>query len=438
MKAFNNKLSVDKDFLPAAWIFLVAVLIPIIFSACDDQRVRTVTWTEYEPVYMSEQEFQNAVSMDTPRDLVNPGKIYLYEGFLFVNEVNKGVHIIDNRDPASPSRVGFINIPANKDIAVEGDRLYADSHSDLLVFDISDLQNAKLIARKEGVFEFTATQFPGFPFRVPDPSKGIVVDWKPVEVEEVCKGDCHPQRVDIMLSGGDTFNTAEAGAFGAGAGGIGGSTARFAITGDHLYAVDQHKLHSFDISSEVPTSTSTKEVGWNIETIFPYKQNLFIGSESAMYIYDISQAGKPEQLSVYSHFTACDPVVVEGDYAFVTLRNSERCPQGVNRLEVIDVSNLTSPKMVASRAMLNPHGLGIDNGTLFISEGEEGLKIMDASNPLEVIELRHITDIKARDVIPYDNVLMITGDDGIIQYDYSDIENLQLLSTIPVIPDPES
>lgn len=81
--------------------------------------------------------------------------------------------------------------------------------------------------------------------------------------------------------------------------------------------------------------------------------------------------------------------------------------------------------------MINPEGLGIDNGDLFISEGEQGLKILDASDPNEVKLLRHIKDIRTYDVIPNNGILIVTGGSGIIQYDYSDINNLEHLSTIP-------
>ena len=105
---------------------------------------------------------------------------------------------------------------------------------------------------------------------------------------------------------------------------------------------------------------------------------------------------------------------------------------GVNQLDVVDVADLANPKKVKSHSMINPHGLGIDDGNLFISEGDHGLKIMDASDPHNISLLRHITDIKTYDVIPYKGVLMVTGRDGIIQYDYSDINDLKHLSTIPV------
>lgn len=85
--------------------------------------------------------------------------------------------------------------------------------------------------------------------------------------------------------------------------------------------------------------------------------------------------------------------------------------------------------------MHNPHGLGIDNGTLFICDGAAGLKVYDATDPLQITanQLAHFADIQTYDVIPYNGLLMMIGADGLYQYDYSDLEELQLISTIPVI-----
>lgn len=421
---------------PTLTIFTLGVLLllslPMLLSSCTDKQVQTITWTEYEPVYMTHDEFVNSVALEESRDLKEPGKIYFYDGYLFVNEVNKGVHIIDNSDPSAPQNIGFINIPANKDMAVNGGLLYADSQKDLLVFDISNLNSPELIKRIEDVFNTTARMAPGFTTQALDNSLGLVVDWKEVTREEVCEGNCnsHPAR----WRGGVFTTTAMDGAR-AGSesgGGVGGSMARFAITGDHLYAVDHRDLVTFNIANGSTSKVDQQNVGWAIETIFPYRENLFIGSEAAMYIYELANPAKPQQLSVYWHATACDPVVVEGDYAFVTLRKTDTCPMGVNQLDVVDVADLTNPQKVKVYEMINPHGLGIDDGNLFISEGDHGLKIMDASDPHNIKQLRHITDIKTYDVIPFNGVLMVTGRDGIVQYDYTDINDLKHLSTIPV------
>lgn len=423
-------------------VYLLVIITPFFLTSCEDVRIQTIRWIEYEPVYMTFDEFINAVELEEPHDLEKPGKIYFYDGHLFINERNKGVHIIDNRNPSSPVNLGFISIPANKDIAVKDDRLFADSQSDLLVFNMQNLQQAELIKRIEGVFETSAEMPPGFTTQTVDPSKGVLVDWKPVLKEEVCEGDCHshPARpfrctnCAFQLDGARTTTGSAESSFGSSSGGTGtgGSMARFAITGDYLYAVDHNKLTTFDISSSA-TAIDSYELGWGIETIFPYKESLFIGSETAMYIFDISNPISPKQLSRYVHTMACDPVVVEGDFAFVTLRNGNRCPRNVNRLEVVDILDLTQPKKVAFYEMKNPHGLGIDDGYLFVSEGDHGLKIMDASDPHDIKQLRHIQNLRTYDVIPIDGVLMVTGDDGIVQYDYSDINDLEHLSTIPVV-----
>lgn len=417
--------------------FLFILTAPLLLSSCEDSRIQTIRWIEYEPVYMTHEEFINAVDLEQARDLEKPGKIYFYNGYLFVNEVNEGIHIIDNRDPSAPVNIGFINIPANKDIAVKEERLYADSQKDLLVFNIGNLQQPELIKRVEDVFDNSAETPPGFTTHVFDPSKGIVVDWKPVIKEEVCEGDCrsHPARpwscVNCSFTDGFRQSNSDA-SFGANSGGTGGSMARFAISGDYLYTVDNTTLSTFDISTSAIVISSV-DLGWGIETIFPQGENLFIGSQSAMYIYDVSNPASPKQLSRYSHATACDPVVVEDGFAFVTLRRDGPCARAVDRLEIINVKQLTRPKFEKFYGMTNPHGLGIDNGRLFVSEGKHGLKIMDASDPLDIKLLRHIKGLKTFDVIPLDGVLMVTGDDGIVQYDYSDIHDLKHLSTIPVV-----
>lgn len=412
-------------------------IVPLIFSSCQDIREQTVTWVEYEPVYMSHEAFISSVKLESSRELQRPGKIYFYDGYLFVNEVNKGIHIIDNSNPSVPVNIGFINIPGNKDIAIRNNLLYADSQKDLLVFDIQNLESPELLHRVSDVFMQSANTPPGFTTQVVDQSKGLVVDWKPVVRRETCEGNCasHPaffsNSFRTLAAGDSGFNSTA----GESQTGVGGSMARFTINGEHLYAVDERDLYTFDISTENASKVDRQHVGWLIETIFPYNNHLFVGSVNSMYIYSLSNPNSPNQLSVFRHATACDPIVVEGDYAYVTLRDGPNCPNiaGTNHLEVIDVSDLYNPKMVGKYSMINPHGLGIDNGTLFISEGDFGLKVLDASNPHDVKELRHISDIKTFDVIPFNNVLMVTGKSGIVQYDYSDVNNLIHLSTIHVV-----
>ena len=102
--------------------------------------------------------------------------------------------------------------------------------------------------------------------------------------------------------------------------------------------------------------------------------------------------------------------------------------------EIVDIKELNKPTLLKSYTMYNPHGLGIDQGTLFICDGEDGLKIYDAKDPLMLKSnmLAHFTEINTFDVIPVNDRLIMIGTDGLYQYDYSDLTEINLLSKIPI------
>jgi hypothetical protein len=215
--------------------------------------------------------------------------------------------------------------------------------------------------------------------------------------------------------------------------GVGGSLARFAIVDNYLYTVSNSTLKVFDISqAQQPRQMNSVKLGLNIETIFPYNNMLFIGSRTGMHIYDNANPTQPVLLSQYQHVQSCDPVVVQGNYAYVTLRDGTECRFGQNVLDVVNISNPRSPSRVQSIPMLNPHGLGIDGNVLFVCEGDHGLKVFDVTNPAQPVEKQFIKGIRTYDVIPHKNVMLVVGKDGLMQYDYSDVNNPKLLSMIPL------
>ena len=215
--------------------------------------------------------------------------------------------------------------------------------------------------------------------------------------------------------------------------GTGGSMARFAIVNNTLYTLSSDKLYLFDIStSETPVQSSKILLGNAAETIFPYNRKLFFGTQTGLLIFDDSIPTKPTFISKYDHITSCDPVAVNGNYAYVTLRSGTRCWRGVNQLEIIDLKDLTNPILFNSFSMRNPHGLGIDNNILFLCDGDAGLKIYAVSSPGTLVILAEYPGVNTYDVIPNKTSLVMTGDSGIYQYDYSDMKNIHLISTIPV------
>lgn len=217
--------------------------------------------------------------------------------------------------------------------------------------------------------------------------------------------------------------------------GIGGSMARFAVVGNYLYTVGDTDLTVFNVSSpNNPTQGERIKLGFGIETIYPYGNNLFIGSRAGMKIYDNSNPSSPSFVSEYVHIQACDPVVVQGNYAYVTLRNGTACRNGANLLDVVDISNLQRPQVVNSIPMSNPHGLGVDGLNLFVGEGDFGLKVFDLTDPARPKLRQVLESIKTFDVIPLRKNLIVIGKDGLYQYDYRNQSELQLLSKIAVQP----
>jgi hypothetical protein len=218
--------------------------------------------------------------------------------------------------------------------------------------------------------------------------------------------------------------------------GIGGSMARFGIKDNTLYLVDNTNLRIFDISAKIsPVKVSDMYVGWGIQTMFLTDKSMFLGTTSGMLIYDISIPLVPNYKSNYSHIRSCDPVIVDDTLAYVTLRSGTTCGSTVNSLDVVNIKNLTSPSLLMTYSFTNPQGLGKDGNILFICDGNAGLKIYDASNPLTITGhlLYTYPAINAFDVIPVNGTLIMIGDDGLYQYDYSDIGHITLLSKISVV-----
>ena len=216
--------------------------------------------------------------------------------------------------------------------------------------------------------------------------------------------------------------------------GIGGSMARLTISSDYLYSVDRSDLQVFDISNvRNPRVFNKVNIGWDIETIFPFKDKLFIGSMTGMFIYDISNSSSPRLLSQFSHARACDPVVADDNYAYVTLRSGTACGGNQNQLDVIDIKDITRPKLIKSYPMQQPAGLGLDKNVLFVCDGPAGLKVYDVNKPEDLQLIDWQSDMKTYDVIPLGYSLLMIGEDGFYQYDYTDPKNLKLLSKIPVV-----
>jgi hypothetical protein len=444
METLENRLQKRIHLSLYALLFLATLLgLSVLLEGCTDKCEVTNEYVYYEPVYSTIDEIRTSVSVVAPQPVHSVGKIYFKDGVMYVNEPGEGIHIINNLNPSNPVAISFLKIPGNFDLAIKGNTLYADSYVDLVAFDVSDPSAVHEINRLEGVFK----NYQVMGYRI-DATCCVITDFEQKKQVYINESDCSSGNLQPwggrFFEGGialradmaATFSSKAAIAPGTGSGsGVGGSLARFTVTGDHLYLLDGGELQTVNVSNETnPVAKTRTAVGWDMETIFPNKTNLFIGSSSGMYILDVSSPESPSQMSKYEHIRSCDPVVVDGDYAYVTLRSGTACQGFTNQLEIIDIKNLAAPQLLKTYPMTNPHGLGIDDKTLFICDGEDGLKAYDVTdiNKVDANQLAHHKNIHALDVIPFNDVLMMIGEDGIFQYDYSNPADIKLLSKLEV------
>jgi len=421
--------------------------------SCSDTVKDTVTYTANVPVYMSKDEFKATTRVGATHPMTNPGKICLYGNYIFINEINEGIHVIDNTDPSSPRNVAFIEIMGNIDLAAKDGILYADNMVDLLLFDISNPGAPRLKSRMEGVFEgvLPATNN-DYPVAEKIDFEGkVVVGWTQETVTEDVRF-YYPRYYYGISDGANTWSMSSgAGSVaqpGAKITGVNGSMSRFTIAGEYLYTIHIENFYYaqptssfyaspaglmkvFNIENEQINLVNSINVSNTVETIFAYKDHLFLGLSNGMNIYSIENPSAPNYISATWHFWGCDPVVVSDDYAYLTVRSTNVCGQNGNMLQVIDIIDITQPKVVSQYTMTEPYGLGIDDNKLFVCDN--GLKVFDATVPSMVgsRQLFSTTDFVGFDLIPSNGLLLVIGGDGLYQYSYSD-NQLNRLSVIPV------
>lgn len=406
------------------------------------------TTVVYNPIYTSWEEIRSSSSTEfiDAKSITDPGKIYVWESYIFIVEKNKGIHIIDNSSPADPHSLGFQEVPGCGDISVlQKDgivHLYADSFTDLLIFEFTQSNSTiQLINRIQDTFPYDASRLfedenPNIYFEGLDVSKGIVSDFTIETITEYGYGA-------VIEEDGSNGST-----------GTAGSMSRFALYEDvaaemwYLYAVDNRELVTLILDDPAnPARINRTNIGWNIDTIFSYDSKLYIGSDFGMYIYSLENPEQVIELSTFLHITARDPVFIgevgldSTPTAFITLREDEY-GLGDNILIAADVTNPNHPDLVLEIPMWNPHGVTFFNDRLIVCEGEAGLKIFDVSELYnsdlpdnDRIKLIKAFDngINTFDIINIEGIIFVIGDDGFYEYSYSEVDGVPVLTLLSAI-----
>ena len=205
--------------------------------------------------------------------------------------------------------------------------------------------------------------------------------------------------------------------------GVGGSTARFTIQKNHLITIEDHQVKVFSLSQPMtPVNVATFDTRITMETIFPQgEERIYIGTNEGTIIMDHQEAGILQEVAFVAHFRSCDPVVADGHYMYVTLRDGNGCgvlTSNVNQLMVFDIADVKHPELITQININRPYGLGIRADSLFVCYAN-GVLQYDISEPRNIEQVAGYST-QCDDLIAATDPMIFTSAEGIHLVTHSD------------------
>lgn len=163
---------------------IIPILMLVVLASCIKPNNNESVVEGYKPVYISKDNAFK-IAAQSPASFVNPGKMFLYQNYIFITDNGEGVHILDNSDPSNPKKIAFVSIPGVVDAAVKNGVLFADNFTDIVSIDISDMNNISLKKRIKNVYSMENQLYPAFAtgyFECADTTKGYVLRWEKTNI----------------------------------------------------------------------------------------------------------------------------------------------------------------------------------------------------------------------------------------------------------------
>jgi len=219
-----------------------------------------------------------------------------------------------------------------------------------------------------------------------------------------------------------------------------GSYSTMLVIQNRLYLVNLTQIKTFDLTTpESPVLLQESDLGFDIESLFSYNGLLLVGSRSGMHILELDEEGIPQKRSYsdYNNTAICskDPIVARDNNSYVTISSDDNVWCNGFRLDELRIYNITNPALpvlLETIEMSKPKGLGLGKSKLYICDEVDGLVVFDLTNPQMPVREKSFGGFKAFDLIVKGNLLFVSCDDQLRQYDITDEENTFLVSVINI------
>lgn len=216
--------------------------------------------------------------------------------------------------------------------------------------------------------------------------------------------------------------------------GVSGSLTRFTLKDNYMYALDVNYMKVFDITNgSQPVLMSATKVNYGLETITIYGDNIYIGAFDRVYILNIKDPSHPTELQEVVHHISCDPVVVQGNYAYSTQNSSEiGCGHATTKsiLAIYNAGNPQQTTLVKSIEMTSPYGLAVEGNYLYVCDSEDGVVIFDISNPANPVFYNVLPVVNPRDIILKNPFMIVSTQTSFEMYNYANAANIYHVSTL--------
>ncbi len=398
------------------YFFLLLALIMTAVGCDVDDCEQTVRYVKATGIYADLESVRVDDLVGAPRDIESPGKINVSSELLIIGDRGTGIHIINNTDPENPQPLHFLEVPGNHQLYVDGDYIYANAYYDMIKIDISDINNIRIVDRIEEVFTINHHNF----------ENHALIGFERTEVEETLSCDRRIDEGQIFFfddSGVLLEETAIPTSF-VSNGTTVGTANRMAIVDNDLFVINLRDIYAFDVSGDNldihPVYGNQSYLGWNMETIYARGEFLYTASQTEMAVHRLTGT-EIMTIGSYFHATACDPVLpTDEGIAYITLRSGDECPGDVNSLSVVDINNFNNIFLLQEIEMESPFGMYLVDDRLFVGEGDNGLRIFDASQRDALTEIDHFSSLAAFDVIGHPtraDILLLASESGLAQYE---------------------